>query len=150
MFIFLGFPCHLVCLLYVVPRLLLKQLVTMEVIQWTTLWDTYKSDFENEKASGKSLGEKAAEDLRQRIIEHVNNWCHYISSHPSILLVGIVWYALCFILLFVNINMEHFCYLSEYSCCIKILCKNYIEETCRAFVPQYTGLWLILVVVVCF
>ncbi|KAG5000215.1 hypothetical protein AAZX31_08G143100 [Glycine max] len=51
-------------------KLLLKQLVTMEVIQWTTLWDTYKSDFENEKASGKSLGEKAAEDLRQRIIEH--------------------------------------------------------------------------------
>ena len=43
-----------------------------------------------------------------------------------------------------------FCSLSEYSCCIKILCKNYIEETCRAFVPQYTGLWLILVVVVCF
>lgn len=142
----LSFGVPVIC----VPRLLLKQLVTMEVIQWTTLWDTYKSDFENEKASGKSLGEKAAEDLRQRIIEHVNNWCHYISSHPSILLVGIVWYALCFILLFVNINMEHFCYLSEYSCCIKILCKNYIEETCRAFVPQYTGLWLILVVVVCF
>jgi len=51
-------------------KLLLKQLVTMEVIQWTTLWDTYKSEFENEKVSGKSLGEKAAEDLKQRIIEH--------------------------------------------------------------------------------
>ncbi|CAJ1937925.1 unnamed protein product [Sphenostylis stenocarpa] len=51
-------------------KLLLKQLVTMEVIQWTTLWDTYKNDFENEKASGESLGEKAAEDLKQRIIEH--------------------------------------------------------------------------------
>ena len=54
-------------------RLLLKQLVTMEVIQWTTLWDTYKNEFENEKISGTSLGEKAAEDLRQRIIEHVIN-----------------------------------------------------------------------------
>lgn len=58
-------------LLYSVLRLLLKQLVTMEVIQWTTLWDTYKSEFENEKVSGKSLDEKAAEDLKQRIIEHV-------------------------------------------------------------------------------
>ncbi|KAK7269530.1 hypothetical protein RIF29_22261 [Crotalaria pallida] len=51
-------------------KLLLKQIVTMEVIQWTTLWDTYKTEFENENISGKSLGEKAAEDLRQRIIEH--------------------------------------------------------------------------------
>lgn len=57
---------------YFVRRLLLKQLITMEVIQWTTLWDTYKNDFENEKASGESFGEKAAEDLKQRIIEHVN------------------------------------------------------------------------------
>ncbi|KAG9456494.1 hypothetical protein H6P81_001002 [Aristolochia fimbriata] len=52
-------------------RLLLKQLVTMEVIQWTSLWDTYKAEFENENNMlGGSLGEKAAEDLRQRIIEH--------------------------------------------------------------------------------
>ncbi|KAK7350855.1 hypothetical protein VNO77_09860 [Canavalia gladiata] len=52
------------------PRLLLKQLVTMEVIQWTTFWDAYKSEFENERSFGKSLGEKAAEDPRERIIEH--------------------------------------------------------------------------------
>ncbi|KAL2337625.1 hypothetical protein Fmac_012071 [Flemingia macrophylla] len=51
-------------------KLLLKHIVTMEVIQWTTLLDTYKSDFENEKAIGKSLGEKVAKDLRQRVIEH--------------------------------------------------------------------------------
>ncbi|OWM79854.1 hypothetical protein CDL15_Pgr001497 [Punica granatum] len=52
-------------------RLLLKQLVTMEVIQWTALWDNFKDEFENEKNMlGGSLGEKAAEDLRQRIIEH--------------------------------------------------------------------------------
>ncbi|KAG2716420.1 hypothetical protein I3843_03G127400 [Carya illinoinensis] len=52
-------------------RSLLKQLVTMEVIQWTSLWDTYKNDFENEKSMlGGDLGDKAAEDLRQRIIEH--------------------------------------------------------------------------------
>ncbi|KAF8404454.1 hypothetical protein HHK36_009339 [Tetracentron sinense] len=52
-------------------RLLLKQLITMEVIQWTTLWETYREEFENEKNMlGGSLGDKAAENLRQRIIEH--------------------------------------------------------------------------------
>ncbi|KAI4345146.1 hypothetical protein L6164_012300 [Bauhinia variegata] len=52
-------------------KLLLKQLVTMEVIQWTSLWETYKDEFENEKnLLGGSLVDKAAEDLRERIIEH--------------------------------------------------------------------------------
>ncbi|GMI65900.1 hypothetical protein HRI_000259300 [Hibiscus trionum] len=52
-------------------RLLLKQLVTMEVIQWTSLWSCYKDEFEKEERMvGGSLGEKAAEDLRRRIIEH--------------------------------------------------------------------------------
>lgn len=55
-----------------VIRLLLKQLVTMEVIQWTSLWNTFKVEFENENNMlGGSLGEKAAEDLRLRVIEHV-------------------------------------------------------------------------------
>ncbi|KAL8478862.1 hypothetical protein ACS0TY_030662 [Phlomoides rotata] len=53
-------------------RLLLKQLVTMEVIQWTALWNTFKDEFEKEKNMlGGALGEKAAEDLRLRVIEHV-------------------------------------------------------------------------------
>lgn len=44
----------------------------MEVIQWTALWDTFKDEFENEKNMlGGSLGEKAAEDLKLRVIEHV-------------------------------------------------------------------------------
>ncbi|XVE62179.1 hypothetical protein DITRI_Ditri06bG0097700 [Diplodiscus trichospermus] len=52
-------------------RLLLKQLVTMEVILWTSLWNSYKDEVENEKNMlGGSLADKAAEDLRQRIIEH--------------------------------------------------------------------------------
>ncbi|XP_042028533.1 26S proteasome non-ATPase regulatory subunit 12 homolog A-like [Salvia splendens] len=52
-------------------RLLLKQLVTMEVIQWTTLWGTFENEFANEKEMlGGSLGEKAAEDLKLRVIEH--------------------------------------------------------------------------------
>ncbi|KAG5529229.1 hypothetical protein RHGRI_029805 [Rhododendron griersonianum] len=52
-------------------RLLLKQLVTMEVIQWTALWNTFNKEFDNEKNMlGGSLGDKAAEDLRQRVIEH--------------------------------------------------------------------------------
>ncbi|CAA3010338.1 26S proteasome non-ATPase regulatory subunit 12 homolog A [Olea europaea subsp. europaea] len=52
-------------------RLLLKQLVTMEIIQWTSLWNTFKDEFENEKNMlGGSLSEKAVEDLRLRVIEH--------------------------------------------------------------------------------
>jgi 26S proteasome regulatory subunit N5 len=52
-------------------RLLLKQLVTMEVIQWTTLWEFFKEEYENEKNYlGGALGDKAAEDLKLRIIEH--------------------------------------------------------------------------------
>lgn len=51
----------------------MKQLVTMEVIQWTSLWNTYKDEFENEKHMlGGPLVDKAGEDLRQRIIEHVS------------------------------------------------------------------------------
>ena len=54
----------------------------MEVIQWTTLWNTYKAEFENEKTMlGGSLGDKAAEDLKQRIIEHVDfPRYHYLLS----------------------------------------------------------------------
>ncbi|KAL0344344.1 UNVERIFIED_CONTAM: 26S proteasome non-ATPase regulatory subunitA [Sesamum angustifolium] len=45
--------------------------VTMEVIQWTALWDTFKDEFENERSMlGGSLGDKAAEDLKLRVIEH--------------------------------------------------------------------------------
>ncbi|XP_047954155.1 26S proteasome non-ATPase regulatory subunit 12 homolog A-like [Salvia hispanica] len=52
-------------------RLLLKQLVTMEVIQWTALWGTFENEFAKEKDMlGGSLGEKAAEDLKLRVIEH--------------------------------------------------------------------------------
>ncbi|KAM0928611.1 hypothetical protein ACQ4PT_002585 [Festuca glaucescens] len=52
-------------------RLLLKQLVTMEVIQWTKLWEFFKDEYENEKNFlGGALGTKAAEDLKLRIIEH--------------------------------------------------------------------------------
>ncbi|KAL6636504.1 hypothetical protein ACP70R_024076 [Stipagrostis hirtigluma subsp. patula] len=52
-------------------RLLLKQLVTMEVIQWTSLWEYFKNEYENEKNFlGGALGEKAAADLKLRIIEH--------------------------------------------------------------------------------
>lgn len=53
--------------------MLLKQVVTMEVIQWTSLWNKYKDEFEKEKSMvGGSLGDKAGEDLKLRIIEHVS------------------------------------------------------------------------------
>ncbi|KAG5529230.1 hypothetical protein RHGRI_029805 [Rhododendron griersonianum] len=56
-------------------RLLLKQLVTMEVIQWTALWNTFNKEFDNEKNMlGGSLGDKAAEDLRQRNILVVSKY----------------------------------------------------------------------------
>lgn len=62
----------IVTFFYSVSRLLLKQLVTMEIIQWTSLWNTFKDEFENEKNMlGGSLSEKAVEDLRLRVIEHV-------------------------------------------------------------------------------
>ncbi|KAE8671010.1 26S proteasome non-ATPase regulatory subunit 12-like protein A [Hibiscus syriacus] len=52
-------------------KLLLKQFITMEVIQWTSFWNLYKDEFESEKNMfGGSLGDKAAEDLKMRIIEH--------------------------------------------------------------------------------
>lgn len=52
-------------------RFLLKQFNTMEVIHWTNLWETYKDEFvKEEDMLGGSLGDKAAEDLKQRIIEH--------------------------------------------------------------------------------
>ena len=72
----------------------MKQLVTMEVIQWTTLWDSYKNEFENENNVGKNLGDKAAEDLRERVIEHVIPSHCYISFVPSLppnCLGGILW-----------------------------------------------------------
>nr|GMD72760.1 26S proteasome non-ATPase regulatory subunit 12 homolog A-like [Ipomoea batatas] len=50
---------------------LLKRLITMEVIQWTVLWKTFKDEFDNEtNMLGGSLGDKAAKDLRLRVIEH--------------------------------------------------------------------------------
>ncbi|KAG6401201.1 hypothetical protein SASPL_138049 [Salvia splendens] len=62
-------------------RLLLKQLVTMEVVMWTALWTMYKDEFENEKNMlGSSLGEKAADDLRLRVIEHN---MHVVSRYYS-------------------------------------------------------------------
>lgn len=67
-------PAYVHCVAGWVYRLsfLLKQVITMEVIQWTDLWKTYSDEFENEKAMlGGSLGDKAAEDLKLRIIEHV-------------------------------------------------------------------------------
>ncbi|KAJ0039476.1 hypothetical protein Pint_27042 [Pistacia integerrima] len=36
-------------------RLLLKQLVTMEVILWTSLWNTYEKEFVNENSMSKAL-----------------------------------------------------------------------------------------------
>jgi len=42
----------------------------MEVIQWTSLWEFYRNEYENEKLLGGALGAKTEEDLKLRIIEH--------------------------------------------------------------------------------
>ncbi|XP_056691393.1 uncharacterized protein [Spinacia oleracea] len=60
--------------LFEIPKFksLLKQLVTMEVILWTVLWNEFEGEFDNEKnLLGGPLGEKAGDDLKQRVIEHV-------------------------------------------------------------------------------
>ena len=104
----------------------------MEVVQWTSLWNAYKDEFENEKSMlGGSLGDKAAEDLRQRVIEHV--------SFPwrTGQLGGCCFTCQCFYHYSFAIYSLPF---SEHSCCFKILRKDHLEETCRAVVPQYPGL----------
>lgn len=108
---------------------LLKQLVTMEVIQWTQLWEAYKDDFEKEaNLLGGSLGPKAADDLRQRIIEHV---CILILSSLPVRL-------LCLQILFSSIYKSP--YFAEYIGGVQILCEDYLKETCWSFVPHITGL----------
>ena len=102
----------------------------MEVIQWTALWNDYKDEFENEKnLLGGSLVEKAAEDLKQRIIEHVL----YIPFAISLYFIWLLTYCHCDSTCFL------FFYL-EYSCRVEVLLEDYIEETCRAAVSQPPGL----------
>lgn len=44
----------------------------MEVIRWDPFWEDYKIEFEEEaNLPGGALGDRAAEDLRLRVIEHV-------------------------------------------------------------------------------
>jgi len=64
----------------------------MEVIQWTALWETYKKEFDNEMVSGKFLSEKAAEDLKQRIIEHVIHRIPYTFFYVSVIYMSINMY----------------------------------------------------------
>lgn len=64
------------------PQVTIETMVTMEVILWTVLWNEFEGEFDNEKnLLGGSLGEKAAEDLKQRVIEHVS--FIYIFFNPS-------------------------------------------------------------------
>ena len=119
-------------------RLLLKQLVTMEVIQWMTLWNTFKDEFENEKNMlGGSLGNRAAEDLRQRVIKHV------IFHSCSII--------------YFNYMLQWFIYktllfLVEHPCCLIVLLKDYLGETCWAALSHCSGMPILncgLVIIKC-
>ena len=103
----------------------------MEVIQWTALWNSYKDEFENEKNMlGGSLGDKAAEDLKQRIIEHVR---FLADTSQSFLLP--VWRTF---------DLIYYFLFSEYSCCLKVLLEDYAKENCRALVSQYPGSLVII------
>ena len=114
-------------------RLLLKQLVTMEVIQWTSLWNAFMDEFENEKnLLGGSLGDKAAEDLKQRIIEHVIYF--QFSYLGTIMEISSSIYCWVWLL----ILLQHV-FFSEYPCCFKVLLQDYCEETSRVIVSQHPG-----------
>lgn len=74
----------------------------MEVILWTILWNEFESEFENEKnLLGGSLGEKAAEDLKQRVIEHVsfsfsNLYFPMILQKIRLVIISLFIYLFCF------------------------------------------------------
>ena len=84
----------------------------MEVIQWTSLWEFFKDEYENEKNYlGGALGDKAAEDLKLRIIEHV--W-------PNFLFYICLLYYACWL----SIEPQFFL-CSEYIGCLQVLFKDY-------------------------
>lgn len=60
----------------------------MEVIRWVSFWEEYKNEFEQENTMpGGGLGERAAEDLRQRVIEHVRlslSFSQNITAAPTL------------------------------------------------------------------
>lgn len=129
----LTFLCGLL-FLYVLFSLLLKQLVTMEVIQWTGLWNTYKDEFESEKnLLGGPLVPKAAEDLKLRIIEHVR-----LFIPKGIILSASIFY---FYWSTDNTKCHIFFFLAEYFSCVKILFKDHLEKAFWSTVPQFTGLF---------
>lgn len=85
----------------------------MEVIQWTTLWEFFKSEYENE---GGALGAKAPEDLKLRIIEHV---C--IAQFGRCLVS--------FFALYFSTEYEFLLPL-EYLGCVQVLLEDYPQENC--------------------
>ena len=81
-----------------------------------TLWNTFKDEFENEKNMlGGTLGNSAAEDLRQRVIEHV------IFHSCSIININNMLQWSIYKTLF---------FLAKHPCCLKVLLKDYLGETC--------------------
>lgn len=124
----------------------MKQLITMEVIQWTALWNTFKDEFENEKNMlGGSLGDKAAEDLRLRVIEHVISEGLKFLLVDSVIMapVNLVYAAVLHFALEFDVSLFKYSSLAEHPCRLKILLENNFEETGRFIVPQYPGACLI-------
>lgn len=108
---------------------MLKQLVTMEVIHWATLWETYKDEFENEKnLLGGSLVPKAAEDLKLRIIEHVCIFYWLLSS-----------FLTCLFYCFLELKF-YFVTFSEYFGSVKVLFKDNLKTSLWITMPQFAGL----------
>lgn len=128
-------------LFFSLTRSLLKQLVTMEVIQWTALWNTFKDEFENENNMlGGSLGDKAAEDLRLRVIEHVLLLKCKISLNQLFIFTDCTDDNIILLLYYVHaMHCLTDYFLAEYHCCLQILLKDNIEETCRSIMPHFPG-----------
>ena len=96
----------------------------MEVIQWTSLWEFYRNEYENEKLLGGALGAKTEEDLKLRIIEHV------LLSLVNVYLIILLYTCL------LNLNS---CSL-EYLGCLQVLFKDYPQEDCGPSLPEFAGL----------
>ncbi|KAL3524649.1 hypothetical protein ACH5RR_013021, partial [Cinchona calisaya] len=109
-------------------RLLLKQLITMEVIQWTYLWNAFKEEFDNENNMlGCSLADKAAEDLRIRVFIVTIQQKNSCNAEPS-----------CCLKVVFTSNLEETCYcvlvFRAYMSSIAALLASYIPLFSYGFV----------------
>jgi len=100
----------------------------MEVIQWTSLWDFLKDEYETEKnLLGGALGAKAAEDMKLRIIEHVLLTLCLVNSYS-------------YFALYLSIESD-LLLCSEYLGRVEVLFQDYPQEACGSSLLESAGLY---------